>query len=196
MKKNNLVILLLMCVTLLFTACNTVTEKPPEQEWEGLDVSWNGKIMVDDKLYFYTSYEIPVETEEKKVLGKIKSFVNNYEEPNKNGQANFDIKGSKYARYEKNIAVLINGKWILFINQEDWQKGTSISNVDFLYEKLGDDKSLKLLRRISIGVQINNDYKTNLDTIIEKAFRDCDIDDSLLLDEVKSNIIVTLLDSK
>lgn len=36
----------------------------------------------------------------------------------------------------------------------------------------------------------------NLDTIIEKSFRDCGIEDYSLIDEAKSNLKITISDSK
>lgn len=196
MKKNNLVITFFICITLLVTACSYSIGKTPEERWKGLGETWNGQVMDDGELYFYTAYEIPVEIEKESIIGKIESFVGNYEEPSKSGQANFDIKGSTYAKYEKDIAVLIDKYWILFMNQEDWSKGITIGNSGFLIEKSGGDKAFELLRRISLGLKKDDDYKKNLDTIIEEAFKDCGIADSLLIDEAKSELEIILSDSK
>lgn len=194
MKKYILIILLFICMIILATSCNNSENTIPEEKWEGLDESWNGQIMVDDELYFYTSYEIPAKFEEKSIIGEINSFVDNYEQPSKNKQANFDIKGSKYAKYKEHIAVLIDKKWILFMNQNDWRKGTTISDVGYLYEELGDDEALKLLRILAFKSQMDDNYEKNLNTIIDEVFKYCGIDDKLLIDETKSKIKVKVSD--
>ena len=196
MKKNNLVILFFICITLLVTACSDSIEETPEAKWEGLKETWDGKVMVDGEIYVYTAYEIPVEIEKEFIIGEIDSFVGNYEKPSKDSQANFDIKGSKYAKYEDDIVVLIDKEWILFMNQDDWSKGISIGNSGVLIENLGDDEAFKLLSRISLGVKKDKDYENNLDTIIEDSFSDCGIEDFLLMEEAKSNLKITVSDSK
>lgn len=80
------------------------------------------------------------------------------------------------------------------MNEENWSKGTSISYSGFLDESLGEEEALKLLRRIAFGLQMDDDYENNLDTIIEEAFRYCGIDDPSLLEEAKSDITVNVSD--
>lgn len=208
MKKTSMILLSSIFVVMLISTlsgCSKVVENQTDksseflysdkgEKWKDLDESWNGQVMVDGELYFYTPYEVPFKIEKKDILGKVKSLVGNYQVPSKNGQANFDIKGSKYARYEENMAVLIDKEWLLFMNEENWSKGTSISYSGFLDESLGEEEALKLLRRIAFGLQMDNDYENNLDTIIEEAFRYCGIDDSSLLEEAKSDITVNVSD--
>lgn len=205
MKKISIMLLSSIFVVIIISTlsgCSKIAENQTDKsnglvnegKWKGIDESWNGQVMLDGELYFYTPYEVPVEIEKKDIIGEVKSLVGNYQVPSKNEQANFDIKGSKYARYEESMAVLIDKEWLLFMNEENWSKGTSISYSGFLDESLGEEEALKLLRRIAFGLQMDDDYENNLDKIIEEAFRYCGIDDPALLEEAKSKITVNVSD--
>lgn len=122
MKKTSIILLSSIFVVMIIStlsgcskAVENQTDKSSEfaysdkgEKWKGLDESWNGQVMLDGELYFYTPYKVPVKIEKKDILGEVKYLVGNYQVPSKNGQANFDIKGSKYARYEESMAVLID----------------------------------------------------------------------------------------
>lgn len=126
------------------------------------------------------------------IIGKISSTIVPYETPTEEGQVNFEIKGSKYAKYEEDIAVLIDKEWILFIDKEIHDMSFSIGDFGFIIESLGDDEAMKLLRRITLEIKKDRDYKNNRDAIIEKAFKACGIEDPLLIDEAKSRFEITV----
>jgi len=55
---------------------------------------------------------------------------------------------------------------------------------------------LKLLKILSSTIKKDMDYKNNLDTIIEKSFRDYGIKDASLIEEGKSTLRIIVDDSK
>lgn len=75
-------------------------------------------IKVGDLLYLDTGKEVTVDLNTAENVGKVNSSTLQHEKPTKDGQTNFGAIGSTYVQYGENIAVLINGKWILFERAE------------------------------------------------------------------------------
>ncbi|NMR95739.1 hypothetical protein HKB01_00360, partial [Vibrio parahaemolyticus] len=92
------------------TGCSNIQTEPPDENFDGL-------IMVNDNIYVYMGYEVPIEIDKSDILGKVESTVEGDRIPTENGQANFEIKGAKYAQYEDDIVVLLDNKWMLFKKQ-------------------------------------------------------------------------------
>ena len=158
--------------------------------------SLNWCIMANGNIYNYTGYEVPVEIDEKDILGKITSIVGEYETLTSNGQANFDIKGSKYAQYKDDIVVLIDNEWVLFKNNENVASGLSISNIGFLYRDYSDEEIFRVFRNIRKYIKVDDNYEANLDTIIEKSFKECGIDDPFTIYAAQSALKITVSESK
>jgi len=193
MKKITLLVTVLFCIVLLIVGCSSTKGKAPEEPWTGL-------IMADGEIYAYTGDEVPVEIDKSSIIGKVTSIIKYYETPSEDGQANFEIKGSKYAPYEDNMVVLINNEWILFLNEEDWGKGISIQFDGSLEEEIFGDLSqeniAKLMGRISLEIKKDKNYFNNLDTIIENSFRKFGIEDNSNLEYAKNYLKITVTDSK
>lgn len=140
--------------------------------------------------------EVPIEIDKNEIMGKILSTVKYFETPTENDQANFEIKGSKYAQYEDSIVVLIDGNWILFINSKNWDSALSIHYDEYLkkdiFGDLSDEEIYKILRVISMDIRKDKDYENNLELIIENAFKEFGIDDSSKLNYAKSGIKITI----
>ena len=187
MRMINLLTMFFICIVILITGCSNIQTEPPNESFLGL-------IMVNG-IYEYTGYEIPGKIDKKAIIGKITSTVEVFEIPTENGQANFEIKGAKYAHYEDDIVVLIDKKWILFKNQEYMISGISISNYGFLMADLSDEEIYKIFRTIRKYIVIDEDYEANLNSIIEKSFKECGIDDSLIIETAKSNLKIITSDS-
>lgn len=158
--------------------------------------SLNWRIMANGNIYDYTGYEIPVEIDESAILGKITSIIGKYEALTMNGQANFDIKDAKYAQFEEDIVVLIDNEWVLFKKSEDMKFGITMSNYGFLMNDLSDEEIFRVFRTISKYIKVDEDYETNLYSIIEKSFKECGIDDSSIIDAAKYNLKITVSDRK
>jgi len=149
-------------------------------------------IMVNGSIYVDTRYEVPVDIDESTILGKITSTVKEYETPTENDQANFEAKGAKYAQYEDDIVVLINNRWILFKNQEEMLTSFSGNDFGFLMADLSDEEIYNVLRTIWKYIQVDEDYEKNIDSIIERAFIECGIDDASIIENAKSNLKITV----
>ena len=147
--------------------------------------------MVENKIYTYIGYEVPVEIDKGAILGKITSTVNEYEMPMENGQANFEIKGAKFARYEDDMVVFLNNKWILFRNQENMISGFSVNGFGFLMEDFSDEEIYKVFRTIRKYIIVDDNYEANLDSIIETSFKECGIDDQSIIEAAKLNLEIT-----
>lgn len=156
------------------------------------DVYVGGTIMVSDTLYEYTGVVVPAEINKRDILGKITSVVDYYEMPSENGQANFGVKGAKYAQYEDDIVVLIDDEWILFKNKADIMTGFSVNGFGFLMEDLSDEEIYKVLRTIRKYIVVDEDYEVNLDSIIERSFIECGIEDSATIDTAKEKLKITV----
>jgi len=198
-KKVNL--LIFICIIILITGCSNIQTEPIESFSDGWivvndSIQVDGKIMVNDIIYVYTGYEVPEEIDKNEILGKITSVVDYLETPTKNGQANFKIKGAKYAEYEDDIVVQIYDDWILFKNEENNISGFSVGYFDFLMNDLSDEEIFKVFRTIRKYIIVDEDYEANLDSIIEKSFKECGIYDSSIIDYAISNLEVTVSDPK
>lgn len=187
MKKFNL--LILICIIFLITGCSNIQTEPPDESYAGL-------IMVNGVIYEYIGYEVPNEIDKSAILGKITSTVEGIKEPTENGQANFEIKGAKYAQYEDDIVVSLGNKWMLFKNQENIISDFSVGGYEFLMNDYSDEEIFKIFRTIRKYIIVDKDYEVNIDSIIEKSFKECGIDDSSIIENAKSNLKIITSDSK
>lgn len=71
-------------------------------------------IMVNGELYLDTGRSVHAEIDESAIIGEVKSSVSPSEKPAEEGQTNFGFTGANYARFEENIAVLIDNEWYVF----------------------------------------------------------------------------------
>lgn len=186
----------------MITGCSNPQIEPRENFGDGYikvndSIQVDGLIMVNGNIYVYTGYKVPEYIDKNTVLGTITSVVDYFETPVENGQANFKIKGAKYAQYEDDIVVQIYDEWILFKNEENMISGFSVSyNSDFLTSHLSEEKILKVLRTIRKHIIVDNNYKSNLDSIIEKSFNECGIYDSSIIDYAISDFKITVSEWK
>ncbi len=200
MKKVNLLIFIFI-VILITTGCSNSQMEPRESFQDGWiqvndSIQVDGIIMVNDNIYVYTGYEVPEEIDKDAILGKITSIVDYFETPTKNGQANFKIKGAKYAQYGDDMVVQIYDKWILFKNEKDMISGFSVTNFGFLMDYLTEEEIFKVFRKIREYIIVYEDYEANLDKIIEKSFNECGIYDSLIIDYAISNLEISVTDPR
>lgn len=195
MKKANS--LIFICIIILITGCSNVQTEPIQNFSDGWivvndSIQVDGKIMVNDSIYVYTGYEVPDEIDKNAILGKITSAVDYLETPTENGEANFKIKGAKYAQYEDDIVVQIYDEWILFKNEENIISGFSVGYSGFLMNDLSDEEIFKVFRTIRKYIIADKDYEANFDSIIEKSFNECGIYDSSIIDYAISNLEITV----
>ena len=99
-------------------------------------------------------------------------------------------------KYEDDIVVQIYDDWILFKNEENNISGFSVGYFDFLMNDLSDEEIFKVFRTIRKYIIVDEDYEANLDSIIEKSFKECGIYDSSIIDYAISNLEVTVSDPK
>lgn len=195
MKKVNLLIFIFIIA--FITSCSNIEIEPPESFAEGWievndSIQVDGLIMVNDDIYVYTGYKVPEDIDKNAVFGKITSVVDYLERPTENGQANFKMKGAKYAQYEDDIVVQIYDEWILFKKEKDIISGFSVKNFSFLMNHLTDEEVFKIFRTIRKYIIVDKDYETNLETIIEKSFNECGIYDPSIIDYAISNLEITV----
>ncbi|WP_353097254.1 hypothetical protein [Tissierella praeacuta] len=193
MKRISLFTIIFICIASLIAGCNDREEKV-------LKENLLGAIMVDGDIWICTGDEVPAEIDESAIIGEIISTVGYYQTPTENGQANFEIVGSKYARYEDNIVALIDNKWTLFIKEKDWYNGITIQ-YDCSLEKeifgdLSQEEIVKLLGKIAKEIKKDKNYEDNIDSIIKNVFREFGINESSNLDVAKSSLKITISDSK
>jgi hypothetical protein len=181
MKKLNLFAIFFIYIVIFMTGCSNIQTEPPDENFDGL-------IMVNDDIYVYMGYEVPIEIDKSDILGKVESTVEGDRIPTENGQANFEIKGAKYAQYEDDIVVLLDNKWMLFKKQENNISGLSVGNYNFLTDDYSDEEIFKIFRTIRKYLLVDKDYEANIDSIIEKSFKECGIDDPSIIEDAKSNL--------
>jgi len=181
MKKLNLFAIFFIYIVIFMTGCSNIQTEPPDENFDGL-------IMVNDDIYVYMGYEVPIEIDKSDILGKVESTVEGDRIPTENGQANFEIKGAKYAQYEDDIVVLLDNKWMLFKKQENNISGFSVGNYNFLTDDYSDEEISKIFRTIRKYILVDKDYEANIDSIIEKSFKECGIDDPSIIEDAKSNL--------
>jgi len=196
MKELKLIFLILILL-ISITGCNSFQMEPKENLKEGYiqandNIQVDGMIMVKDNLYVYTGYEVPEKINEETTLGKITSVIDYLETPTENGQANFKIKGAKYAPYGDDMVVQIYDKWILFKNQKNMFSGFSVTNFSPLMDYLTEEEIFKVFRTIRKYMMVDENYKENLDKIIEKSFKECGIYNSSIIDWAISNLKITV----
>jgi hypothetical protein len=108
MKKILSFLVLVLFFIITITACGN---KEVEGKMLGDRIPM---IMVEEYLYLYTGEKIPVEIDDKAIIGNITSEVAGSEIPTQNGQSNFGCVGSEYAYFDDGIAVMINNEWQYF----------------------------------------------------------------------------------
>lgn len=145
-------------------------------------------VMINNKTYVDTGYEISEEISRSDIIGKISSAVKSHETPIENGQANFDIKGASIAQYKDDIVVFMDKKWILFKNQDDMPSGFSVNNFGFLMEEYSDEEIFQVFRTIRKYIIIDENYRDNLLSIIEKSFKENGIDDPAVIEKAKTDL--------
>lgn len=109
MKKVIFSFFVLLCIIL--PGC---TSKQEVQELSDL----RPMIMVGNLLFLDTGKEIAIDLDAAEILGEVHSSTPQHEKPAENGQTNFGSIGSKYVQHGENVALLINGRWILFVREE------------------------------------------------------------------------------
>ncbi len=72
-------------------------------------------VMVNERIYMDTGKEITVEIDESAITGTITSSVKSTEIPVQNGESNFGNEGAQYALYDDSLVVLLQNKWIFFV---------------------------------------------------------------------------------
>ena len=78
------------------------------------------QVMIDDTLYYMSGKEKPViKIAEGDYLGIITSVVPTTQIPTMNEQANIDVEGAPYAKFENGIVVLWNDEWTLFLTENE-----------------------------------------------------------------------------
>jgi flagellar biosynthesis regulator FlbT len=92
------------------------------------------------------------------------------------------------------MVVLIDNRWILFKHQDSVPSGFSASGFEFLVGTLKEEEILRVLRTIRKYVIIDETFEANLDSIIEKSFKECEIDDPSIIEAAKSNLKIELTD--
>lgn len=100
MKRITLLTIFLICIVLLIAGCSNTQEEVPTGDLPSM-------IMVEGEIWMNTKNEVSVEIDESAAIGEITFYVQSNEIPSVNGQANFEIAGSKYAYYEDNIDSII-----------------------------------------------------------------------------------------
>lgn len=195
MKRFNS--LVFICIILLITGCNNLQTEPRENFADGWivvndGIQVDGMIMVNDETYYYIGYEVPQKIDKNAILGKITSVVDYFHKPTENGQANFKIKNAKYAQYEDDIVVQIYDEWILFKNEENMISGFSVGHYDSLTSELSDEEIFKVFRTIRKYIIVDENYESNLDSIIEKSFNECGIYDTSIINYAISNFDITV----
>ena len=71
MKKISIMLLSSIFVVIIISTlsgCSKIAENQTDKsnglvnegKWKGIDESWNGQVMLDGELYFYTPYKVPV----------------------------------------------------------------------------------------------------------------------------------------
>jgi len=194
-RKAN--ILIFIFIIMLVTSCSNRQIEPQENFRDGWiqvndSIQIEGLIMVNDNIYVYTSYKVQDGINKNDVLGTITSIVDYLETPKENGQANFKIKGAKYAQYEDDIVVQIYDDWILFKNEKNMISGFSVSNFDSLMSELNEEEIFKVFRTIRKYIIIDENYEENFDSIIEKSFNECGIFDYEIINSAISNLKVNV----
>ena len=109
MKRG--IFLLILLLVIIASGC---TNKQEVNELSDLPPM----IMVGNHLYLDTGKEVPIDLNDVKNRGKVHSSTLQHEKPTEDGQTNFGSIGSTYVEEGENIAVLLNGKWILFERAE------------------------------------------------------------------------------
>lgn len=197
MKRKPLLIILFICI-LLSIGC----DKPDEISKTNLEEM----VMIKDEIWNNTGFVMDVQVDEDEIIGGITSTVKGYEIPTENNQANFEIKGSKYSIYGKDIILSIDNKWVLFLREEDRGKydvpinnmvSIDYSNLDKdIFGDLSDEKINNLFIDIVNEIYEDEEYEGNLDTIIIKIFRKYGVDISSNLDVVKSKLVISKPNAK
>lgn len=70
--------------------------------------------------------------------------------------------------------------------------GFSVNNFGFLMEDFSDEDIFKVFRTIRKYIIVDDNYETNLDSIIETSFKECGIDDQSIIEAAKSNLEITV----
>ena len=120
-------------------------------------------IMVEDTLYKSTGVEIPMEIDERAILGQTSSYATG--QPKKNGEVNFNRNlGDPYAKIEGGIAVLMDNEWVRF-EKMDGISGLSTTCADNDFElKLFANKASYTVDE-SIQIWATLEYVGEKDTV-------------------------------
>ena len=77
-------------------------------------------VYVENQLYVSSEQAMPVEIAPEAILGSIQTATSPSENPDQNGEANFDCVGAPYAKIENGLggkaglAVLLEHEWVFF----------------------------------------------------------------------------------
>lgn len=193
MKRRFLLTILFVFILLLSTGCDK-SHEDPKTKFEKM-------IMVEGEIWKNTGFAMTVQVNEDEIIGEITSTVKDSKIPTENDQANFEIKGSKYSLYGKDIVVSINNQWILFLKEENWSKYdkpiNSVVSIDYssldenVFNDLSNEEIDNLLIDIANEIYKDEDYESNLDSIIENVFKEYGVDISSNLEDVKSALIIS-----
>ena len=199
MKRIFVLVTVFIGVALLTVGCSNAKEEPPKVELQEM-------IMIKNKIWKNTGFPMTVQVDEDEIKGEVTSTVESFEIPTENDQANFDIKGSKYSLYGKNFVVSIDNEWILFLKEEDWttidKTFNNIITIDYskldleVFGDLSQEEIDNLFMDISNEIYEDEDYESNLNSIIVSVFKEYGLDISSNIDEVMSNLKISKPNSK
>jgi hypothetical protein len=161
-------------------------------------------VMVNKKLWYSTQIEVNIEPDENEILGAITSSIEEGQIPEVDDQSNFGEVGSQYARFDESLLVNLSGKWVLFIDENDWKenngnisvKGSIIiaypeSKKEEIFGDASDKEISIMLDKISKELEKGN--LEDKDIIIERVFKESGLSDPLLIESAKSNLTISKL---
>jgi len=197
MKRIFLLATVFVGIALVTVGCSNAKE-------ETSNVVLQEMIMIKDEIWINTEAPMTIQVDE--IIGEVTSTVKGNEIPTENGQANFEVKGSKYSLYGKNIVVSIDNEWILFLKEEDRitidKTFNNIITIDYskldldVFGDLSQEEIDNLFMDISNEIYEDEDYESNLNSIIENVFMEYGLDISSNIDDVMSKLKISKPNSK
>lgn len=107
MKKIISIVMVLLCwCSLVGCQKNPTTVETPN--------ACVPSVMYEGNIYCTTGKQMPVEVDERAILGKISSTVPISQWPTVDGQANFEAMDAPYAQISEGFVVLVENEWTLF----------------------------------------------------------------------------------
>lgn len=187
-------ILIFILTSFILVGCGQKNQGPTEDSQEIL--------RVNKKNWYSTQKEILIDPDENEILGTITSSIEEGQIPEVDDQSSFGEVGSQYALFDESLLVNLGGKWVLFIDEKNWEenngnisvKGSiTISYSDSKKEEIFGDTSDReisiILEKILKELEKGNIEDKNI--IIERVFKESGLSDALLIESAKSNLIIS-----